>query len=130
MEIDLKVARRLYNSGDKEFKELALSQYNEEELEFPEAKTLLNNFNNNKNKVHTLNRAVKRHKLLAAIAYYIYGNEIDEMRDRKWGIVEDSSTGELCSCVLTFTHANDILFDTMNDANYAINLLNVLEREI
>lgn len=130
MEMDLKLARRLYHSGDKEFKELALSQYDEEELKFPEAKTLLDNFDNNKNKVHTLNRAVKRHKLLAAIAYYIYGNKIDEMRDRKWGIVEDSSTGGLCSCVLTFAHANDILFETIDDANYAINLLNILEREL
>lgn len=130
MKIDLKIARKLYNSGDKEFKELALSQYDEELLKFPDAKTLLDNFDDNKNKVHTLNRAVKRHKLLASIAYHIYGNKIDEMHDRKWGIVKDSFTGELCSCALTFIHVDDILFETIDDANYAINLLNILEREI
>ena len=129
--INISLARKLYNSGDKDLVNLALKVYDAKEIDTPDYNVIIENYSHS-NQYNDMMRKQKIITILAAIAYKFYGknkdyrNESDEFCER-W-IVITSEHGYI-SVRPAVTRIGDVCFASKDDAETAIRYLTIYQAD-
>ena len=133
--MDISLARKLYNSGDKDFKALALENYKEKDLNIPSFEDLKSNFQALNDKFHVeAHNDIKATILLSYIHTHIYDSSHDSRDDVYYICYNDyCSDNSLYNYAIVTSYTKRIGcigFSTMNDAKYALLLFRLYYNEI